>query len=227
INERRSRQTSLLKRQRELMSILESGGALEQYNELQQELGRLEARVQMLVERFANAETIEGEETQLNVERNQLLSRLRLDYKERDQELKKAILGFSEISKSVLEPGQLTISPELNGPHFAAHLEGDRSAGIRSMEIFCFDLLLTELLSHRNLGPGFLIHDSQVFDHMEVRQRANAIVTGAQAAMSENFQYIITLNSDQVPDDFELLEHVISPTLTDATADGGLFGVRF
>ena len=45
------------------------------------------------------------------------------------------------------------------------------------------------------------------------------------------FQYIVTMNEDAVPielpRDFDLEQYIVPTRLTDATEDGGLFGIRF
>ena len=38
--------------------------------------------------------------------------------------------------------------------------------------IFCFDLMLADLATRRGLSPGFLIHDSHLFDGVDERQVA-------------------------------------------------------
>ena len=80
--------------------------------------------------------------------------------------------------------------------------------------------------------PGFLIHDSQLFDGVDERQIAKALQLAAQQATSGGFQYIVTMNSDFVPtegftDGFYVREYIVEPRLTDATETGGLFGFRF
>jgi len=45
------------------------------------------------------------------------------------------------------------------------------------------------------------------------------------------FQYIVTMNEDAVPVElpkgFYLQQYIVPTRLTDATDDGGLFGIRF
>jgi uncharacterized protein YydD (DUF2326 family) len=45
------------------------------------------------------------------------------------------------------------------------------------------------------------------------------------------FQYIVAMNEDalpaELPKDFDLEEYIVATRLTDATEDGGLFGIRF
>lgn len=94
-----------------------------------------------------------------------------------------------------------------------------------------FDMMLMRLCSGRGIGPGFLLHDSHLFDGVDERQVATALRLGARIADEYGFQYIVTMNSDAVPttmpEDFVLEDHFLSVKLTDATEEGGLFGVRF
>jgi uncharacterized protein YydD (DUF2326 family) len=100
------------------------------------------------------------------------------------------------------------------------------------MQLFCFDLMLAELATRRGIGPGFLIHDSHLFDGVDERQVAKALQLGANHAASVGFQYIVTMNSDAVPEDgfredFDVWTFVNPTRLTDEVETGGLFGVRF
>jgi uncharacterized protein YydD (DUF2326 family) len=107
-----------------------------------------------------------------------------------------------------------------------------RCQGITNMQIFCFDLMLTEIGCKRGYGPGFLIHDSHIFDGVDERQVAKALQLGAERADALGFQYIVTMNSDALPRDgfrhgFDIVPRLLDTKLTDATETGGLFGVRF
>ena len=100
------------------------------------------------------------------------------------------------------------------------------------MQIFCFDFMLTEISLKQARGPGFLVHDSHLFDGVDERQVAKALQLGAESAESEGFQYIVTMNSDVLPREgfkpgFDIRDHVLDTKLTDATDTGGLFGLRF
>ena len=100
------------------------------------------------------------------------------------------------------------------------------------MQIFCFDLMLTEISLKNGRGPGFLIHDSHLFDGVDERQVAKALQLGAERAEAAGFQYIVTMNSDVLPRDgfkpgFDIHTYVMNSRLTDATDVGGLFGLRF
>ena len=221
------------RRRRQVMNLLKAGGALEHYTGLREELGRAEADSEMLKARLETAERFESTKTELDMERTRLVAALREDIHERDQVVREAILSFEELSRSLYEnAGSLTIADTPNGPKFEVHIAGERSKGITNMQIFCFDLMLTELGVRRGRWPGFLIHDSHLFDGVDERQVAKALQLGSQRAEAEGFQYIVTLNSDSVPtegysDGFNLEDHFVEPRLTDATETGGLFGIRF
>jgi uncharacterized protein YydD (DUF2326 family) len=111
-------------------------------------------------------------------------------------------------------------------------IEAARSKGINNMQIFCFDMMLMELAVKRGRSPGFLIHDSHLFDGVDARQRAHALELGAERASKLGFQYIVTLNEDEIPSTefrkgFNFDDYVNPVRLTDATETGGLFGFRF
>jgi uncharacterized protein YydD (DUF2326 family) len=232
ISNREQSMHSLSERRSQIMAILKSHGALEQFNRLQSEQSRVEAETENLRQRFFAAEQLEGQKTEFEIERSKLLVRLRQDYQEQEIALQRAILAFEEISNSLYEEaGSLTINESSNGPKFDIRIQGERSKGIKNMQIFCFDMMLMRLCAERGIGPGFLVHDSHLFDGVDERQVAKALQIGAEIAEELNVQYIVTMNSDaipkELPDDFNLDDYILPLRLTDATEEGGLFGLRF
>jgi uncharacterized protein YydD (DUF2326 family) len=220
-------------RRAQVMMVLKSGGALEHFSELQAELARLEAHVESLRKRFEAAEGLERKSADLDVERARLHTRLQDDHHEQRDVITQAILTFEELSNALYErAGSLTINDTPNGPSFDVKIEAARSKGINNMQIFCFDMMLMELCVKRGRSPGFLIHDSHLFDGVDARQRAHAIELGADRAAKLGFQYVVTMNEDEVPraefrNGFKFDDFVNPVRLTDATDTGGLFGFRF
>lgn len=233
IEERENKKLALDERRRQIMSVLQSGGALEQYTALREELGRAEAEVETLRQRLDTAEKLESTKAELDADRNRLTQALRDDIHERKDVLDEAILTFEELSQSLYEQaGSLTIDAGSAGPRFEVKIDNQRSKGITNMQIFCFDLMLIELCTKRGRSPGFLIHDSHLFDGVDERQVAKAMQLGAEKAESLGFQYIVTMNSDAIPSEgfqrgFDIYDHVLPTRITDAVDDGGLFGLRF
>ena len=220
-------------RRRQLMGILRSGGALEHYARLQEETGRAEAEAEGLRQRLATAERIESTKVELEIERARLLKALQNDLHERREVISEAILTFEELSNALYEKaGSLTISATPNGPTVDVRIDAQRSKGITNMQIFCFDLMLADLATRRGLGPGFLLHDSHLFDGVDERQVAKALQLGADHAAAVGYQYIVTMNSDALPRDgfrqgFDVNAFVRPTKLTDTTETAGLFGLRF
>lgn len=236
LNRVKKRQTEMVKfdeRRRQIMETLSIHGALDQYNKLQQELNRVQAEAEEIRKRYEIAEKIETTDTDLSIERKQLHKRLIDDHKEQEEILEEAIITFEDLSSELSErEGSLTIDPTEKGPVFDVRVEARRSRGISNMQIFSFDMMLIVLCQKRGIGPGYLIHDSHLFDGMDTRQIAKALEIGARTAKEYDFQYIVTINSDMVPysefsHEFKFDNYTLPITLTDATEDGGLFGFRF
>lgn len=218
---------------RNTLKILEGRGALEDFLSLQRELAELDAGAASLRERYKAATVLEGESTQLELDRTGLKKRLQEDHEQRAEALNRAILLISESIAALYEDrtGRFEVAATDNGPEFRISIEGDRGGGIASMEIFCLDLSLFTIVHERFNGPGFLVHDSHLFDGVDERQVAIALQLGASAAGVER-QYIVTMNSDifdrlPLPQEFDRGAIILPTRLSDASETGGLFGFRF
>ena len=229
----RDNEKERLDRERQsILEIIRSHGAIDHLTQLQGQLGRLESDVSIAQERYNAARQLEGEKTELDIERRKLLQRSQRDLEERSDRVDHAIVEFEKLSLALYEEaGRLTVSPELNGLKFEILIQGASSKGITNMQTFCVDMMIMRLIKERNSHLSFLIHDSHLFDGVDERQIARALRIGHQYAESRGFQYIVTLNSDTVPheksESFDIDDHVLTTRLTDETEDGGLFGIRF
>lgn len=232
IEARNQEKIKLDERRSEIMGILKSYGALDQFTKLQAEVGRLESQVELLRQRFDSAEKLEGTKSELEIARNRLLQRLRRDFTEQKERLSEAILAYEQTSEKLYEDaGSMLVDETANGPTFRFEIQGARSEGIKNMQVFCFDMMLMRICSKRGIGPGFLIHDSHLFDGVDGRQVIRALRVGAENAQELGFQYIVTMNEDdafkETEENFNLNDYILDVKLTDATDDGGLFGIRF
>jgi uncharacterized protein YydD (DUF2326 family) len=229
---RESEAQGLDSRRREIMKVLSSHGAIDQMIKLEEERSRLFSLVDELKKRLEVTNKLESTKTELTIERAQVKQRISIDHAEHDEVLRDAILIFEELSREISDhEGSLEVDVSDNGPTFKIKVEGGRSVGIRNMQIFCFDMMLSIIWAKRNLGPGFLIHDSHLFDGMDSRQVAKGIEIGEAKSREHNFQYIITMNSDQVPrnefkPEFDFDRFVNPVQLSDENETGGLFGMR-
>jgi len=232
ISERQQQRQIFGERRRAILPTLESGGALDEFAGMQAELGRQQGIVAMLEEKLRAAEDLESGKARIAQQRQELFLRLQEDYHDREAVLGRAITLFERYSRRLYDDrrGSLVVEPSLNGPRFKVEILGSGSVGIDSMQVLCFDLALMTILAERDAGPGFLVHDSHIFDGVDERQVANALALGSELADRHGFQYIVTLNEDDVPrafpGSFGFSQHVNDVRLTDATETGGLFGLR-
>ena len=93
--------------------------------------------------------------------------------------------------------------------------------------------MLVNLQKNKPFSPDVLIQDSNIFNGVDERQVAKALELAIKESDENGFQYIVTLNSDQVPrndfseDAMAQFEDAIKVKFTDAMDDGGLLGIRF
>ncbi|QDU57835.1 ABC-three component system protein [Aeoliella mucimassa] len=233
IDKRNAKMAECDTRRKEIMHTLNSHGALDQFSKLQEELSRQRASVEELKKKVALAKQLDSTSTELTIERAQIKKDLIAHLDEKADLLGESIIIFEEFSKRISDhEGSLVVEPKDNGPEFSVNVEGKESKGIRNMQIFCFDMTLAVLWSRQQSGgPGFLIHDSHLFDGMDSRQVAKAIEIGAEQAKLKKFQYIVCINSDQLAaaefsTGFDPFSYQNDVAITDATDDGGIFGMR-
>lgn len=234
LSEAETRSMSLDAERSEILRFLDGSGALEDFTALHERLATLAVEAAALRERYKAAEILEGEKTELESDRINLKRRLQEDHQARQAQLDKAILiiGAAISNLYVDRTGEFVVAAKDNGPEFEITLQGDRGGGISQIEIFCLDLALLSLTADSRRGPGFLIHDSHLFDGVDERQVAIALQLGKSTAERIGGQYLITMNSDifdrlPLPSAIDRQAFVLSTRLSDSEADGGLFGFRF
>jgi uncharacterized protein YydD (DUF2326 family) len=166
------------------------------------------------------------------VEKAEAQRTLARDHQERGAIIAEAMSTFEEISSQLYdEPARLEIVYDDYATRFRIEKDNLMSEGVNSMQVFTFDLTLAVLLARRGNWPGFLVHDSHLFDGVDGRQVGAALRVAESTLADFGGQYIATLNSDDLEkvqretgDDFS--KAVVKPVLND-TPEGGLFGFRF
>ena len=218
-------------RRAQVMAVLSSTGALEQFTQLQSELGRLEGHAENLKRQTVAARQMEQTRLELDIEAAELELRLGRNHEEQRERIEEAQLIFAHVSRSLYEEaGTLTVNNKLSGPPVRATIHGQESVGIQKMQIYCFDMTLARMSLKQGFGPAFLIHDSHLFDGVDPRQVRHALASGINEAKEHKLQYIVTMNSDKVAAvrdaGLDTSPYMLDIRLTDQSA-GGLFGKRF
>ncbi len=228
-----SRIESLSDKRSELLGILKTHGALDEYSKLQNRATTLRQQLEEIRSRIENLRRFEEGKSSLKIEKQSLLQVARRDFEERRAQRDKAIRIFNRNSEELYaEPGILSLDIAESGYKFNVDIKRARSQGIGYMKVFCYDLMLIQLRAAYQDMPGFLVHDSTIFDGVDERQIAQAMETAAEESERGEFQYICAINSDSVPyNDFSEkfrseFRNFVRIELTDKE-DGCLFRKRF
>lgn len=158
---------------------------------------------------------------------------------ENEETINEAAETFRKLAKRIY-PGKqsgLTIENDLgeNQTRFKIDVKilDDASDGINEAKIFAYDMTLVSL--RRNHDVQFLCHDSRLFSDIDPRQRAPVFQIAADLSEERDFQYIATVNEDQVEairpvlgdDEFKrvVLDRVVLE-LKDDSAEDKLLGLE-
>ena len=226
--------SSLDKRRSEILQFLRGKGAFEDFILMQKELADVQAEAATLKQRYQASEMLEGQTAKLEHDRSSIWLRLLEDHSTRHLQIETLTLQVLNTISQLYDDrkGGLIVEVTENGPEFKITIQGDRGkGGISNMEVFCLDVALYRSGSYLP-KPNFLIHDSHLFDGVDERQVANAILYGWKVAVERQGQYIVLLNSDvferlPLPKTPELQTSILNVRLSDKGEDGGLFGFRF
>lgn len=219
-------------RRAKIMRILETHGAIEELVAIQAKHKETIERKADISSRLGALKKIEREYTAINAGMVRLYEQVESDFDAHKDKRRDAILAFNKYTEMLYSaPGRLSIGMKEGEYSFDVKIERSDSRGIGNMKIFCYDLALASLWAGRPQSPGFLVHDSEVFDGVDERQVALALQTAASESERLGTQYICAINSDTVPRDefngsFDF-DSRVAVTLTDKGDDGGLLGIRF
>lgn len=219
-------------RRSELLQVLESSGALEEYTRRQELLIELRGRLQDVEARLQRLREVTQARADWEAKRAMVVAQSHLRYEELRDERDRAIGYFNANTEALYEaPGRLIIDITDKGFDFDVKIDRSESHGVSNMKIFCFDLMLMQLWAERSVSPGFLFHDSSIFDGVDSRQVAAALELANAEATKLGFQYICSLNSDDLPrddlgEDSPVLEKV-AIELHDDDPSGMLLGIEF
>lgn len=229
-------QDSIIKEKSDLrsrdMKILQTHGALEEYTLLQTRHLDTVNVLNSITSTIENLKSCETGLSEIKIRHEVLRQKVRRDYEDRQHVWEKAIELFNTYTERLYSvPGRLVIDVGATGFKFDVEIERSGSTGISNMKVFCYDMTLASIWATKSISPRLLVHDSIIFDGVDERQMALALEMAAYESNSRGFQYICTLNSDDVPwqefsKAFDLREYV-RVSLTDQNLAGCLLGVRF
>lgn len=215
-----------------VMAVLQTHGALEEYTLIQTRHLETVNELNSVTSSIDNLKACETGLSQLKIDQEVLQQKVRRDYDERREIWEKAIELFNGFTERLYNaPGRLVIDVAATGFKFDVEIERSGSSGVGNMKVFCYDMTVASLWAEKSPSPKLVVHDSLILDGVDERQRALALEVAAAEAEARQFQYICTLNSDEVPwSEFTMgfdLRAFVKATLTDADVSGSLLGLRF
>lgn len=227
---RSARIDQLSREKTELLSVLQSSGALETLIDLQRGLTDLEANSQALKARIEERKRFDLRKDEVSAAIIDIRKLLKRDLDDRRKMVDEAVSLFAEYTRALYgDPGKLGIDVGNSGYSFSFSIDREGSDGVDQMVVFCFDLMVATLRARRRQPFAVLIHDSSVFADVDPRQYGLALQLAAFTSKAEGFQYICCLNAGALPvahlGDLTLNDYV-RLRLTDDGDEGRLLGRR-
>ncbi|MFJ8976381.1 DUF2326 domain-containing protein [Streptomyces sp. NPDC102282] len=183
-----------------ILAVLDAGGALEELSALQNECAQAAARVSEVEASLSNVRDLAEAQEGIRVQKAQLRQETARDLSTNRQKLDSVATRFDRMMQDLYSVGGvLTAEVDDLGFKFSIRVSTSASGGVTRMQLLCFDLTLmaeSDELHH----PGFLIHDSVVFDGVDPRQVAAGLRLINETVENVGGQYICTMNSNDVPD---------------------------
>jgi uncharacterized protein YydD (DUF2326 family) len=232
VERRTEERDRLMARHEEILGLLTTGVSPIHYRRLEREMIDAETETRELERRLELAERIETARVDIKVQRIDAERALLQELIERRPIVDEAVETFMDVSSALYEkPATLDIRATANGPRFVIERPDLPSEGVTQMQIFTFDVTLATICARRGAWPGFLVHDSHIFDGVDGRQIGSALTVAHERMLGLEGQYIVTMNSDdlkkaEAESGTTFSSHIVEPVLDDTEA-GGLFGFRF
>ncbi|WP_065615189.1 DUF2326 domain-containing protein [Pseudomonas moraviensis] len=212
--------------------------ALDQYASVSAQLSDIKAKHQKLIDyqQLLHRSREEAAEVKVDLAAENLKTNLYLDDTSLEREEKLSM--FSWLAKKFYPdvPAGITINNNSGDNKirydFDVRIEADGSDGINAVKLFCYDL--TVILLRINHEMRLVWHDSRLFSDIDPRQRAILFKTAALLSKEYGFQYIATVNEDQIDgmlseldeDQKRMLKESVVLRLNDDGPEGKLLGVQ-
>lgn len=213
-----------------ILAVLDAGGALEELSALQNECTQAAARVTEVEAALSNVRDLAEAQEGVRVQKAQLRQETARDLSSNRQKLDSVATRFDRMMQDLYGVGGvLTAEVDDLGFKFTIRVSTSASGGVTRMQLLCFDLTLMAEGAGENHHPGFLIHDSVVFDGVDPRQVAAGLSLVRETVGQVGGQYICTMNSNDVPVSIGKSDWFIEGTrrIILDTEEGGILGTSF
>lgn len=202
-----------------LFQVLHTYGALSDYNKIIERLDELK-KESILLENYIKVydEIAEYKKDKQEATNNISINNQKSEemISRAEETIRKIVLIFEEIFRSLVNvSGVLSIGIkdkyQVDDHIFEFSIKSDRdtSPGIGRVKIFSYDMaiLFYNLWTGREY-PFFIIHDG-IFNSVDSRTVPHALNYLDKKSEDASFQYIVTMNTDQIPDKFKDIKYEV------------------
>lgn len=183
-----------------ILKDLDSKGALEEYNSINERIRTIENEVRDLDKYREILNSFKAEKTQLDLDNANLQARA-LQYRNSNQDYFEKIENlFRTLVKKFYtnHGGSFQLTETVDAKYlFNIDIEipRDGSQGINEVKIFCYDFLLHQLRSDL---LNFMAHDGCIFSEMDPRQKSMIFKIAIERINSSGLQYFINIGQSSL-----------------------------
>ena len=219
----------LVHERRQVLETLRTHGSLSELRQVESEIRKLELERAQVLERISTRRRIDTGADEIRARRLANQEIARSSFSEENALRDRVVALFDEYWEHLYgRGGRLVIDLTDTGYSFDWKVQREGSEGVGKMKIFAHDLAIATAWAERRRGPGFLVHDSTIWDGVDERQVALALEVAQHASGRADFQYVTMMNSDSLPlEDSRDWNDDVAIRLTDKTDEGRLFGRQF
>ncbi|TVT33128.1 DUF2326 domain-containing protein [Marinobacter vinifirmus] len=227
----------------DILRDLDSKGALEEYNSINDAIQRLSKEVAEL-QKFTNIlKDLRDREAELDLDAAKLKAESLKYLDEREEYFEYVENRFRSLVKRFYDNhgGSLKVSLAKDAKYLFnidMDIPRDGSQGVSEVKIFCYDILLYELNSSL---LGLLAHDGCIFSEMDPRQKSMIFKVVIEKVREQGLQYFINVGESSLqevldkdnqidildPTEKDLVEESIVLELFDKDPKNWLFGTQF
>lgn len=220
------------------MGYLDTHGALEEYSSLNKMLNEEIQKLEKLKEYQKIMKSYNKKLLEIKTEygSKSIETQEYIEYQKEWIESIKSL--FRELTKEFYDKGSGIKIESNDGENTIRYnidvrIQDDSSDGVNEVKIFCFDLMLLFLQANHNMK--FIFHDSRLYSNMDPRQRGTVFKIVDKRMKDTEFQYIATVNEDQLTSFKELytsdeyiniIEKNVILELTDESEASKLLGIQ-
>jgi uncharacterized protein YydD (DUF2326 family) len=202
VSEKENLKKRLIKERHEIQDILDKSTSSDEYDLINNRRYEKKSKLKTLEKIIQDIESLDEKtkdiEKWIEAQKDIYKKNLTDHYSSKIEDIKTI---FQENSKFLYgkNAGSVVIDVDKHKDHILdidIQIHSPESEGKELMKLYCFDMMLIELWAKKDkCNCKLLIHDSPMFNGVDVRKIVDAIKLGKKKSEELDFQYILAINS--------------------------------